>query len=353
VHPTDGNAPLPTPDGLANSRAWLHLTQGSHAIQVDEVADASQSPVQVRLSWLTPSQRARQLAAAVAAARAAETAVVFVWSDGDLSKPLPDAQDQLVAAVAAANANTLVVLNTSQPVAMPWIGRVKAVLQMWYPGDEGGWATADVLLGLVNPSGHLPFTWPSSLEQTVAHQAQHPERASKGVGGSGECAAFGAQTGHNCGLTQYTEGVHVGYRHFDATDQTPLYPFGFGLSYTTFAFNDLTIQGDADHGLTVLFRVHNTGSRAGEVVPQVYLGPPTQPQSPAHAQFAERTLAGFKRVAIPAGASTQVSVRVEPRQLQYWSVTQGWTYPRGPRTLYVAHDARRIALTQDVAADMR
>jgi beta-glucosidase len=285
----------------------------------------------------------------VAAARAAHTAVVFVWSGGDLSTPLPDEQDQLVSDVAEANPRTVVVLNTSQPVAMPWLERVQALLQMWFPGDEGGWATADVLLGRVNPGGHLPFTWPRALAQTVAHQPAHRERSSAGIGGSGVCAAFGASTGHNCGLTHYSEGVHVGYRFFDATQQRPLYPFGYGLSYTSFAYSGLRVRPLPSGAWQVQFRVHNTGKRAGDAVPQLYLGPPV-PQ-PTAAEFPARSLVGFARVAVPAGESREVSLQITRRQLQYWSVTDGCRTPVGQRTLYLSADARHPVLQQSVMAD--
>ncbi len=109
--------------------------------------------------------------------------MVFAWSTGALDSPLPEGQDQLIADVAAVNPDTIVVLNTSDPVAMPWLSSVKAVLEMWYPGDTGGYATANVLLGRTDPAGRLPFTWPAALGQGVANQpASHPERTSNGVG---------------------------------------------------------------------------------------------------------------------------------------------------------------------------
>jgi beta-glucosidase len=346
VHATDGSSPVPTADGLANSRSWLQLTRGAHTLSVIETADISQAPVQVRLSWVTPQQRRQNHAAAVAAARSAHTAVVFAWSSGDLSAPLPEDQDQLIADVVKVNPNTIVVLNTSQPVAMPWLAHVKAVLQMWFPGDEGGWATADVLLGKVNPAGRLPFTWPRSLAQTVSHQATHRERASAGVGGTGTCAAFGANTGHNCGLTSYSEGVHVGYRFFDATEQTPLFPFGYGLSYSAFQYSDLQLTADADGSVLASFHVHNTSTRDGDAVPQLYLGAPSK--LPPRAQFAKRSLVAFTRVRVAAGTTARVSVRVPLRQLQYWSVTEGWKKASGNRELWLSENARSPVLQRDL-----
>ncbi len=121
--------------------------------------DTSNEPEQVRLAWVTPEERAANHQAAIDAAKGARTAVVFLWTRGKPVFGLPGEQDKLVEDIAAVNPNTVVVLNVSQPVAMPWLPKVKGVLQMWWPGDEGGWATANVLVGKVNPAGRLPFTW--------------------------------------------------------------------------------------------------------------------------------------------------------------------------------------------------
>ncbi|HEY6876574.1 MAG TPA: glycoside hydrolase family 3 C-terminal domain-containing protein, partial [Polyangiales bacterium] len=341
VLPTDGNAPVPSRDGLANGRTRLELAAGTHSVEVSTRADASGAPVQVRLTWLTPEQQRRDRARAVELAARAQTAIVFAWSGHDLSLPLPDEQDLLIREVARANPNTVVVLHSSQPVAMPWLEDVRAVLQMWYPGDEGGWATADVLLGKVNPGGHLPFTWPRALEQTLAHQRAHPERSSEGIHGRGTCTAYGAGTGADCGQTTYSEGVHIGYRFFDLTQQTPLFPFGYGLSYTTFAYSELTVE-PRDGGLHVRFRVHNRGAREGDITPQLYLGAPDN--VPPGVRFATRALAGFTRLTLAAGESRVVELDVPARLLAYWSSTYGWLRATGTRSLYVGSHARDIAL---------
>lgn len=341
VLPSDGNAPVPTHDGLANGRTLIELSAGEHTVEVSAHADASGSPVQVRLTWVTPEQRRRDRARALEAAARAQTAIVFAWSGHDLSQPLPDEQDLLIHEVARANPNTVVVLNTSQPVAMPWLSDVRAVLAMWYPGDEGGWATADVLLGRVNPGGHLPFTWPKALTQTVAHQRAHPERSSDGIHGRGTCTAYGAGTGADCGQTTYSEGVHIGYRFFDLTNQTPLFPFGYGLSYTTFHYSELKVE-QRDGGLRVRFRVQNSGARAGDVSPQLYLGAPDN--IPPGVRFATRALAGFTRVTLGARESRTVELHVPARLLEYWSSTYGWLRATGTRTLYVGAHARAAAL---------
>jgi beta-glucosidase len=306
---------LPTTDGLDNVRTLIDLAAGAHTLAIQVRDDTSGEPEQVRLAWTTPRQRQANLAAALAAARAAHCAVVFAWSQGNPVFALPDDQDRLIEDVAALNPDTIVVLNASQPLAMPWLDRVRAVLLMWYPGDPGGRATANLLLGRVSPAGRLPFTWPVKLADTVAHDPRHPERAS---------AAF-----DETDKTAYSEGIFIGYRWFDHERIAPLYPFGFGLSYTHFDYSDLRIARGADRGLEVRFDVRNAGTAAADEVPQVYLG---APQAALRGiQFAVRALAGFQRVHLAPGQHTTVHIRVPLRQLEYWnSGTHRWELPDSP-----------------------
>ena len=313
---------FPTTDGLDNVRRAVHLASGAHQIQIESMGDTSHLPEQVRLNWMTPDQRARDHETAIEAAKKAHTAVVFVWTRGKPVFGLPGDQDKLVEEIAAVNPNTIVVLNVSQPVAMPWLGKVKAVVQMWWPGDEGGWATANVLLGKANPAGRLPFTWAKRLEDYAANDPAHPERSAKGVDGK----------------TTYSEGVNVGYRWFDKEKIEPLFPFGFGMSYTSFAYSDLKVAKAGDDGLDVSVRVKNTGGVAGDEVPQVYLGAPQQ--QPAGAQFAVRTLAAFDRVTLAAGESKDVTMHVPPRGLEYWSVAETKWVRAGDRTVEVGPSSR-------------
>ncbi|WP_232792541.1 beta-glucosidase family protein [Actinacidiphila yeochonensis] len=332
VHATDGNAPTATTDGLANGRTQVQLAAGAHTISIKAAPDVSGKPVQLRLNWVTPEQTRADHDAAVAAAKKARTAVVFVWdtSSGDLSKALPDGQDQLVADVAAVNPNTVVVLQANQPVAMPWESKVKAVLDTYYGGDQAGVAAAQLLTGAIDPSGRLPFTWPRDISQEVAHDTAHPERTTAGVNGT----------------TTYSEGVDIGYRYFDATGETPLYPFGYGLSYTGFRYSALRTVGAGDGGLDVTFKVTNTGRTAGTEVPQVYLGAPDQ--APAGVQFAPKALAAYGRVTLGAGQTRTVTLHVAPRRLQYWSDSTQWTLATGTRSVTVGSDERDTALTRTV-----
>jgi beta-glucosidase len=326
LQPAESNV-LPTTDGLDNVRRVIDLSAGRHSLAVDINGDASGGPVQVRLAWSTPEQRQANYAAAIAAAKAAKTAVVFVWSRGKPAFALPGDQDQLITDIAAVNSHTIVVLNVSQPIAMPWLNRVKAVLQMWYPGDEGGWATANVLLGRVNPAGRLPFSWPAKFDDNVAVDPRRPERSSVGVNGT----------------TQYSEGIFMGYRWYDQQQVAPLFPFGFGLSYTRFEYSDLRVTKAGDGGLDVALTLHNSGSTGGEEVPQFYLGAPANP--PAGAQFALRSLVGFDRVNLKAGERKSVQVHVPLRQLQYWDTATGsWKLTASMRPLYVGASSRDLRL---------
>ena len=307
-------------------------------------------PVQIRLNWVTPAQQQADHDAAVTAAKTAKTAVVFAWDtgSGDLSTALPDGQDQLIADVEAVNPNTVVVLQANQPIAMPWLAKTKAVLDTFYGGDQAGVAQASLLLGTANPSGRLPFTWPKRLDQEVAHQAAHPERTSNGVDASGKAcaAAGGGPTAGTACKTTYSEGLNIGYRYFDAADETPLYPFGYGLSYTKFGYSALHTAQAPDGGLDVTFSVTNNGSVAGTAVPQVYLGAPAT--VPSGVQFAEKALGAYGRVALTAGQTKTVTLHVPVRQLQYWSDVSGWTLATGSRTVFVGTDERTNVLQTGV-----
>jgi beta-glucosidase len=318
---------LPTRDGLDNVRRELELSRGAHAISVRIEGEHNGQPVQIRLAWVTPEQRAADYEQALRAARGAHKVVVFAWSRGRPVFQLPGDQDRLIDDVAAANPNTIVVLNISEPVAMPWLEHVKAVLLMWWPGDEGGGASADLLLGRASPAGRLPFTWPQQFAVGPANDPAHPERSSRGVDGK----------------TTYSEGIFVGYRWFDQQAIDPLFPFGFGLSYTRFEYSDLSVSRAADGGLDARFELRNTGACASDEVPQLYLGAPAP--APANVQFASRALAAFERVPLAAGDSKRVTLHVLPRALQYWSTADHrWLTARGRRLVYVGASSRDVRL---------
>ncbi|WP_405578662.1 glycoside hydrolase family 3 C-terminal domain-containing protein [Streptomyces sp. NBC_01190] len=275
----------------------------------------------VSLGWQVPGQSAHDQA--VTAARNAALAVVFVSnfeSEGsDLgSIDLSSAQNTLVSDVAAANPNTVVVVNSGSAVTMPWANSVRGIIENWYPGQEDGTAIARLLYGDTNFSGKLPVTFPQSLADVPAHTtAQWP--------------------GQN-GTVQYSEGVNVGYRWYDSQNKTPLYPFGYGLSYTTFGYTNLTVgQPDTSGNVAVGFDVTNTGTRAGAEVAQVYVGQPATTGEPP------KSLRGFQRVTLNAGQTQHVTLTLDARSFQYWN--NGWTNAAGTNTVSVGSSSRDIRLT--------
>jgi len=314
---------LPTTDGLDNLRAAMELSAGPHRIQIEVNPDTSNAPVQVRVSWVTPQQQEDNYRAAIEAAKNAKTAIVFAWSRTFPVFALPGDQDKLIHDVARVNPNTIVVLNVSQPVAMPWLGEVKAVLDMGWTGDLGGPATAKLLLGKANAGGRLPFTWPKRIEDMPANDPKYPERSTKGVGGK----------------TTFSEGILVGYRWFDQKKIEPLYPFGYGLSYTSFAYSDIQASTAPDGGVDLRVKVSNTGVVAGDEVAQVYLDKPAK--TPVNAQFANSILAGFERISLNAGESKTVAIHIPLRQFQYWSTEKhAWVTPQGSRIVWVGGSSR-------------
>ena len=293
--------------------AAVFLTAGQHTLSVTGQGPSS------ALTWAEPSDLAPGIAAAAAAAKAAKTAVVVVSDDTEseatdrLGLNLPSAQDELISAVAAANPHTIVVIDAGAPVAMPWLSQVAGVLDAWYPGQTSGTSLASVLFGQTNPSGHLPVTFPASLSQMpTSSPAQFPGNGS---------------------TVQYSEGIDVGYRGYDAGNLTPLFPFGFGLSYTTFSFSNLVIGSASVNGTQneqVTATVTNTGMRAGSDVAQLYLGDPSGAGEPP------RQLAGFQRVSLGVGQSTQVSFTITPQQESWWNDSaNGWSQTEGTYNVYV------------------
>jgi beta-glucosidase len=328
---------IPTTDGRDNPRATVHLAAGEHRIELT-ASSTGPAPLSIRFAWITPQLRQANLEAAVASARAARTAVVFAWSGMGATLALPEDQDELIRRVAAANPRTIVVLNTGGPVAMPWKDAVRAILEMWYPGQEGGWATADLLLGRADPGGKLPVTFPARIEDTPTRAAGHPERMAPPRRPGGVNAESPAVT--------YSEGIAVGYRWYDRQSIQPLFPFGHGLSYTHFAYSQLSVKRRGG-GVDVTFTLRNAGARKGAEVAQAYIGPPAS----APVEFAPKSLAGFARIELAPGQSRQVSIHIDGRALSYWSAaTHNWAMAKGTREIYLGSSSRDIRLRGTIPA---
>jgi beta-glucosidase len=262
-------------------------------------------------------------AEAALTARGADVAIVFAiridgegFDDPDLS--LPWGQDAVIEAVAAANPNTIVVLETGNPVTMPWHDGVKAIVEAWYPGQAGGQAIAEILTGAVNPSGRLPVTFPADL-------AHIPRPELPGLG-----TPWGTAT-----TIHYDEGAEIGYRWFAKTGATPLYAFGHGLSYTSFAYSDL--RADGGDTVSATFTITNTGERAGADVPQVYLV-----EAPGEKRM---RLLGFERVELAPGEAQHVTITADPRMLARFDGDLGqWQIAEGKHRIVVGSSAAKPLL---------
>jgi beta-glucosidase len=278
------------------------------------------------------------IAEAVAAARAAETAVIFIGRNGEWDTEgsdlpgivLPGRQNELVEAVATANPRTIVVLQTGGPVEMPWSGKVAAILEAWYPGQEAGNAIADVLTGVAEPGGRLPQTFPVRWADNPAHSQDR--EVYPGLEGK----------------VRYEEGIFVGYRHYDKHGMTPLYPFGFGLGYTNFALSDLAIDDSAfesDGKLVVSLTATNIGERAGSTVVQLYVSDdkPTEPR-PA------KELKAFEKIHLGPGESRSLTMLLDARAFAWYrEAAKHWLVEAGSFTIRVGQSSADLPLSGSIS----
>jgi len=288
--------------GSAEVRAEIDLVAGRpYQLTVEYTSEGTRGLKAMRLGYLAPVA-ADAIARAADLASRSDVALLFVglnadWESEGYDRPdmeLAGDQIELIDRVAAANPNTIVVLQTGSPVTMPWLDRVPAVLQAWYPGQECGNAIADVLFGAANPSGKLPQTFPLRLEDNPAY-INYP--------------------GDN-GRVRYGEGSYVGYRYYEKKRVAPLFPFGFGLSYTGFAYGNPSLSTDTispDQQLTVTIDVTNTGERAGQEVVQLYVR-----DVASHVSRPDKELKAFAKLSLAPGETRTASFTLDRQSLAYW-----------------------------------
>jgi beta-glucosidase len=284
-------------------------------------------------------------ASAAAAAKGADVAIVFAYmwaSEGmDLkSLSLPHSQDDIIAAVAAANPHTIVVLETGNPVTMPWVNAPAAILEAWFGGSDGANALGNILFGSVNPSGKLPNTFPKSEADLPHPTLTMPPPASEHFSGPASREQWAA--GLPPFQVTYDEGLKVGYKWYDAENKKPLFPFGFGLSYTTYRYSGL--QATPGDKLKVTFTVANTGARDGSEIAEIYAALPASAQEPP------KRLVGFSKVKLNAGEKRAVTIEIDPKYLSIFDEDKNaWTLVPGDYTIMVGGSSQDLPLKTTVS----
>jgi beta-glucosidase len=315
--------------------APITLSAGPHQVELDYRASGGWGKTTANFGIVRPET----LVSAEAKALASRADAVIVAAGFDAESEgesadrmfrLPPGQDELINQIAALNKNTIVVMTSGGGVDMTqWIDRVPALLEAWYPGQEGGTALAQLLFGDFNPSGRLPISIERRWEDNAVHDTYHPKQGSKKI--------------------EYSEGIFVGYRHFDKSTTKPLFPFGYGLSYTTFAYKNLKISPpstdqDQNQQVSVTFDITNAGARAGADVAEVFVG---DRHAPVPRPVKE--LKGFTKVNLSPGETKTVTVKLDRRAFSYYDVAKhAWTVAPGDFDLFVARSASDIELTGKV-----
>jgi beta-glucosidase len=317
---------------LAQTR--LRLQPGPHQVELDYSVNRGWGKTRVRLGILSPETivqpEAKSLASrADAVVLAAGFDTTSEGESADRGFALPPGEDELISQIAGTNKNTIVVNTSGGGVDMSaWVARVPAILQSFYPGQEGGTALAQLLFGDYSPSGRLPITVERRWEDSAVRDSYYPNRGGTRVA--------------------YSEGVFVGYRHFDQSGIKPLFPFGYGLSYTSFAYKNLSVSPASVTGgnpVAVSFDVTNTGNRAGAEVAEVYVG-----DHHAHVPRPVKELKGFSRVYLNPGETKQVMVTLDARAFSYYDdKNHRWTAEPGEFDILVGRSAAQIELTGKLA----
>jgi len=367
------NAQLPLDNSKVHSiaiigpHADVGMISGGGSAQVDPPGgNAIMPPGKGQTRWLEPvwfptsplkSVRAKAAgatvefnsgsdpAAAAALAKNADVAIVFAyqWESEDMDLPslaLPEHQDELISRVAEANPRTIVVLETGGPVTMPWVDKVSAIVEAWYAGSAGSDAVANVLFGDVNPSGKLPLTFPRSDADLPHPTIVKPPAASLVKPGPEPWKQIAA--GLAPFQVTYDEGVKVGYKWYDAENKPVLFPFGHGLSYTTYSYSNLRVSPEKNPQVT--FTVTNSGNRAGAEVAEVYAALPASANEPP------KRLVGWSKVQLKPGESKEVTVDVNPKYLSIYSTEQhGWQLVPGEYNFMVGGSSQNLPLKQAVS----
>lgn len=284
-------------------------------------------------------------AAAAATAKGADVVIVFAYqweSEGNdlLNLSLPGNQDDLISQVAAANPHTIVVLETGSPVTMPWVKSPAAIVEAWYAGSDGANAVGNVLFGTVNPSGKLPNTFPRSEADLPHPTLVKPPLAT--VHFSHPLTPLQRAEGRPPFTVDYTEGVEVGYKWYDAEKKSVLFPFGYGLSYTSYRYSDLNVtSGDT---ITATFTLANTGARAGAEIAEVYASLPASAQEPP------KRLVGWSKVTLNPGEKQIVKVEIDPKFLSIFDVQKNeWTLVPGDYTILVGGSSQNLPLRKVIS----
>jgi beta-glucosidase len=309
------------------SQVRLPIAAGPHKVRIEYFVHRSWGGPRVRAGILRPEEVVQDAAKTLASR--SDAVVVAVGFDplsesegGDRTFQLPPAQDELIRQMAALNRNTTVVITSGGAVDMTqWLEHVPALFEAWYPGQEGGTAFAELLFGEYSPSGKLPATFERRWEDSAVHDSNYPKSSERNV--------------------VYSEGVFLGYRHFDKTGLQPLFPFGYGLSYTSFAYKDLKLGSSRDQGVTVSFEVTNTGNRPGAEIAEVYVGEP-------HASVPRpiKELKGFAKIFLKPGETRTLSIPLGARAFSYYNGQQHrWMEDAGEFNVMVGRSAAQIELT--------